>query len=434
MSIARRAVLLGGAAVAAAGSGAVRPLPGGGFLWGAATAAHQIEGANINSDYWVLEHIPHTYFHEPSGDACDSWNRWREDLALVKAGGMNAYRFSIEWARVEPERGEFSAAALDYYRRLCATAREMGIAPVVTLHHFTSPRWIAAQGGWQNPATADDYARYAGRTAHALRDVLGHVCTFNEPNAQVTSKVVVKDKPWDKEPTILAEAAKAVGSDRWGSFFLGDPYRARDTIIAAHRKGREAIRAAVPGVRLGLTLALQDNRAAPGGEALLQRIHDEARAPFYAVARDDDFIGVQTYNIGAIGPDGYLRTTGAVMRDGAGNDASPSALVATATEAHRETGRPIFVTENGINATDDTQRVAHLRASVGGLATAIDGGLPVIGYMHWSLLDNFEWSSGYVPRFGMVAVARESFRRTPKPSLAAYRALIAAMRRQHRWA
>ena len=346
---------------------------------------------------------------------------------------MNAYRFSIEWARIEPERGEFSAAALDHYRRICATAKEMGIEPVVTFHHFTAPRWIAGQGGWQNPATADDFARYAGRAARALRDLLGFVCTFNEPNAQVTSKVVVRDKPWDKEPTILAQAAKAVGTDRWGSFFLGDPYRARDTIIDAHRKGRAAIRAAAPRVKLGLTLALQENRAAPGGEAMVKRIYDEARAPFYAVARDDDFIGVQTYNIGAIGPEGYLRSEGATFRDAAGNDATPSALCATAREAHGATGRPVFVTENGINAADDV-RVRHLGESVRGLAEAIDGGLPVLGYMHWSLLDNFEWSSGYVPRFGMVAVDRTTFRRTPKPSLAAYRALIADMRAKHRWA
>lgn len=212
MEIDRRALLGGAVATAAAPVLAVSPRRAG-FLWGAATAAHQIEGGNFNSDYWVLEHIPDTYFKEPSGDACDSLSRWREDLALVKLGGMNAYRFSIEWARIEPERGEFSAAALDYYRRLCATAREMGIEPIVTFHHFTSPRWIAAQGGWENPRTADDYARYAAIAARALAGTFAWACTTNEANAQVMSKVIVKDKPWNKEPTILAQAAKAVGSD-----------------------------------------------------------------------------------------------------------------------------------------------------------------------------------------------------------------------------
>ncbi|WP_425228920.1 glycoside hydrolase family 1 protein [Sphingomonas sp.] len=435
MTIDRRALLGAGAAGAvlasgsARGAAAVAPR----FLWGAATAAHQIEGGNVNADYWVLEHIADTYFREPSGDACDSYHRWRDDLALVGAGGMNAYRFSIEWARIEPERGEISRGALDYYKRLCATARDRGIEPVVTFHHFTSPRWIAAQGGWENPATADAYARYAGIAARALGDTVRWVCTMNEPNAQVTSKVLQLGRPWDREPAIRAQAARAVGSSTWGSYFLGDSFRVRDTCLDAHHKGRDAIKAAMPHARVGLTLALQELSAGPGGDALLARIRQEARAPFYETARADDFIGVQTYNRGVIGPAGYLRSPGA-LRDAADADASPGALVAVADEAHQATGRPVFVTENGINAPDDALRVRHLRATLDGLASAIDGGLPVLGYMHWSLLDDFEWSSGYVPRFGLVAVDRTSFRRTPKPSLAAYRAKIAELRARHRWA
>ena len=436
MSINRREVLFSGvaASVATEASAGSPVRPGGGFLWGAATAAHQIEGANVNSDYWVLEHIPATYFKEPSGDACDSLNRWREDLALVKLGGMNAYRFSIEWARIEPERGEFSHAALDHYRRICIACRELGIEPVVTFHHFTSPRWIAAQGGWENAKTADDYARYAGVAAKALGDTIAWACTMNEPNGQVTSQVIAKSKPWDKLPAIRAQAGRAIGSDRFGAYFLGDAFKTRDVCIDAHRKGRAAIKAAAPHVKLGLTLALQENHAAPGGEALVQRVWDEARAPFYEAARQDDFIGLQTYNRGLIGPDGYLRTNDAVMRDMGDRDASPGALGVVAQEAHRATGRPVFVTENGINAGDDALRVRHLRASVAGLAATIDDGLPVVGYIHWTLIDNFEWSSGWAPKFGLCSVDRATFKRTPKPSLAAYRALIRDMRARHRWA
>lgn len=406
----------------------------GGFLWGAATAAHQIEGGNVNSDYWVLEHIPATYFKEPSGDACDSYHRWREDLALVKAGGMNAYRFSIEWARIEPERGEVSRAALDYYKRICAAARELGIELVVTFHHFTSPRWIAAQGGWENPRTAEAYVRYAEIAARALGDTIGWVCTMNEPNAQVTSKVMARDKPWDKEPTILAQAAKAVGSDRWGSYFLGDPYKVRDVCIDAHRRGRVAIKSAAPHVRLGMTLALQQLSPGPGGEALYERVWENARLPFYEAAKGDDFLGVQTYNRGRTGPDGYLPNDGATMINEWGHDVSPEALAAVVDEAHRATGGAILVSENGLHTLDDRQRIEHLRRSVAGLAGRIDSGLPVLGYIHWSLLDNFEWSSGYAPRFGLVAVDRTTFRRTPKPSLAAYRRLVRDMRARHRWA
>ena len=437
MSLTRRDALFATALTAASAAGSpLRAVParGSNFLWRAATAAHQVEGGNVNSDYWVMEHVPGTYFKEPSGDACDSWNRWREDLALVKTGGMNAYRFSVEWARIEPEPGEFSAATLERYRRICMTAREMGIEPVVTLHHFSSPRWIAARGGWENPEVADHFARYAEHAAKALNGAVTWFCTMNEPNAQVTSKVLQR-KPWEIEPRLRADAAKAVGSDRFHMYFLGDSYKVRDNAIAAHKKGREAIRSAVPGAKVGLTLALQELVAGPCGEGLYQRIWDNARLPFYQAARGDDFIGVQTYNLSRTGPEGYLPAiTPAAERDMSGYDAPPSALAATVREAHRESGAPVMVTENGINTNDDSLRIRYLRSTIGELAKAIDDGLPVVGYMHWSLIDNFEWSAGYGPRFGLAAVDRTTFKRIPKPSLAAYRTLISDVRRAHRWA
>ena len=432
----RGALALGGGTVAAtvAAAAAVPANARTAFLWGVATAAHQIEGNNTNSDYWLLEHIRSTYFSEPSGDACDSLHRWPEDIALVRSAGLNAYRFSIEWARIEPEPGQFSQAMLEHYRRICLACRAAGIEPVVTFHHFTSPRWIAAIGGWENPETADRYARFCGVAAKALGDAFGWACTLNEPNAQVTSMVIANGKPWDKQPAILAEAARAAGSDRFGAFFLGDAFKVRDVCLTAHAKGRDAIKAAAPHVRVGMTLALQQLSAGPGGEAMYARVYDNARAPFYAAAARDDFIGVQTYNQSVTGPAGYLPNPDARWHDMYGENTHPDALGATVREAHRATGVPVFVTENGLDTADDPLRVAHLTASVDGLAGAIADGVPVLGYTHWSLLDNFEWSSGYVPRFGLVAVDRRTFARTPKPSLAAYRSLVGAMRRRHAWA
>ena len=429
----RRAVMAAGTVAAAMPVVAAPRTSGERFLWGASTAAHQIEGNNTNSDYWVMEHVPGTYFKERSGDACDSFNRWREDLALLRAGGLNSYRFSVEWARLEPAPGEFSQAMLDYYRRICIACREQGIEPVVTLHHFTSPRWIAGMGGWENPETADRYARYVERTAHALAGAADWFCTMNEPNAQVTSKVLQR-KPWDIEPRLRADAARAVGSDRFHMYFLGDSFRVRDVCLTAHAKGREAIKSAAPKAKVGMTLALQELVAGPGGDALYKHIFAEARAPFYAAARHDDFIGVQTYNRFETGPDGYLPTPPGALRDMFGLPTQPGALAKTVREAHVHAGVPVLITEHGHNTNDDAQRVQHLRAAWAELAPEIEGGTPVLGYMHWSLLDNFEWSSGYVPRFGLVAVDRKTFKRTPKPSLAAYRHLIADLRRLHRWA
>ncbi|HEU0247660.1 MAG TPA: family 1 glycosylhydrolase, partial [Gaiellaceae bacterium] len=126
-----------------------------GFLWGAATSAHQVEGGNVSSDGWVLEHVPGGPFPEPSGDACDHYRRYPEDIALLGALGLNAYRFTIEWARIEPAEGEFSGTELEHYRRVLATCHEHGLTPMVTFHHVTSPSWLTGDGGWEAEATPD---------------------------------------------------------------------------------------------------------------------------------------------------------------------------------------------------------------------------------------------------------------------------------------
>ena len=252
-------------------------------------------GQNVNSDYWVLENVPATGFAEPSGDACDSWDRWRDDIAAIRAMGLNTYRFSVEWARVEPEPGQFSLAALDHYRRICAACREAGITPMVTFHHFTSPRWVAGRGGWEAPETAELFARYCERTAKAIGDLLDWACTVNEPNGQVSSYIVAGRKPFAREAEIRAQAAKAVGSDRFCGYFQGDSLKVRDVCIEGHRRGVQAIKAANPKIKVGMTLALQDLVPGPGGERLYRELFDNARAPFYAAANGDDFIGVQPY-------------------------------------------------------------------------------------------------------------------------------------------
>jgi beta-glucosidase len=153
-----------------------------GFLWGAATAAHQVEGNNTHSDYWLLEHVPDSLFREPSGDACDHLHRFAEDIEILRKLGLTAYRFSIEWARVEPEPGCFSRATLEHYRRVLAACRDRGILPCVTFHHFTSPRWMAADGGWQEDAAIARFARYCERVTAHLGDLVGMACTLNEPD------------------------------------------------------------------------------------------------------------------------------------------------------------------------------------------------------------------------------------------------------------
>src|SRR3954447_5519735 len=148
-----------------------------GFRWGTATAAHQIEGGNWNNDWWEWEHRPGTPCVEASGDACDSWHRWRDDVALCAETGLDSYRFSIEWSRIEPEDGEWSTAAVDHYRRQCEACLAAGIDPVVTFHHFTPPRWVARLGGWLQPDTADRFADFCSRAADGFGDVMRRACT-----------------------------------------------------------------------------------------------------------------------------------------------------------------------------------------------------------------------------------------------------------------
>jgi beta-glucosidase len=375
-----------------------RPFPDG-FGWGVATAAHQIEGGNWNNDWWAWEHTPGSGTAEPSGDACDSWHRWPDDIDIVAELGFDNYRFSIEWSRIEPEEGEFSRAALDHYQRVCEALRERGIEPIVTFHHFTTPRWLAARGGWEDPSTADAFGRFCEVAARHLGDVMGRACTINEPNIVATFGY------------------------RFGSFPPGktDPdarRRANDVFVAGHRRAVDAIRAAAPEVPVGLTLAMSEWVAVDGADARVEQVRRVMEDVFLEATEGDDFVGVQTYSRTRIGPNGMLGAEEGVPTLVMGYEFWPQSLEATIRRAWEATRGevPILVTENGIGTDDDRQRIDYLRQALHGVLRAIDDGIDVRGYTCWSLLDNFEWAMGYEPRFGIVEVDRTTFGRTPKPS------------------
>ncbi len=392
------------------------------FLWGVAGAAHQIEGNNINSDSWVLEHLPDAPFAEPSGDACNHFELYHDDIALIAALGFNSYRFSIEWARIEPEPGEFSQAMLDHYRRMLEACHEHNLTPVVTYHHFTSPRWFAARGGWEVPENADLFARYCARATRATRalgDLIGAACTLNEPNLGLMGQRAGW-MPADAETAqapYRAAAAKAVGSDRFSSFPSCCLHElARDTFIKGHRLAFDAIKAGPGRFPVGLTLALDDLQALPGGEALRDRVRRETQDIFLDAARQDDFIGVQTYTRSRFGPDGPIAPEPDAERTQMYYEFYPEALEGTIRYAAAYTGRPVIVTENGIGTADDTRRVEYIRRALQGVDNCRRDGIDVRGYFYWSVFDNFEWSLGYRPTFGLIAVDRATQRRALKPS------------------
>ena len=380
-----------------------------GFLFGTATSAHQVEGGNTNSDWWEWEHRNGTPCVEPSGDACDFYHRYRDDIALMAGLGFNAFRFGIEWARIEPEEGEFSVAALDHYRRILAACREFRLAPIVTFHHYTLPRWLQAHGGF----LLDDYPRlferYCRRATAALGDLIAYACTINEPEGLGEGGFILGVNPPGRKGDVAGM------------------WRVTENVLVAHRLGAAAIRSQAK-IPVGVTLALPDlqyeDGATPGDRPveLNSRISDR----FFELARDDDFIGVQTYTRNRFGPEGP-RGPHVIWGQGLpeeredttqlGQEYYPQALGSTIRRAWQSTGgTPVLVTESGIATTADPKRIAFIAAALREVLTCLDDGIDVRGYCYWTLLDNFEWSLGYGPRFGLVAVDRTTLARTPKPS------------------
>ncbi|MGH6890477.1 MAG: glycoside hydrolase family 1 protein [Rhizomicrobium sp.] len=390
------------------------------FLWGASTAAHQVEGGNTASDLWLMENVPDSDFAEPSGDACDHYHLYGNDIALLKSLGFAAYRFSIEWARIEPEEGFFSRAALDHYRRMIAAVRAAGIVPVVTFHHFTAPLWFTRDGGWTNAKSVDRFARYCERAAKALGDLVLWACTINEANVPImilAQRAANEGTGW-KTPERFIGIARRCGGDaeRWQPFLICDATAATPHLIAAHRKGYEALKSAGLACPVGLTLALLDIQAEPGGELLRDAAERLLDGQFLESLRGDDFVGVQTYTRLCLGPKGHVPPPAGVERTQMGYEFYPEALGATVRKAARVSGCPVLVTENGIGTEDDTRRIAYTRRALQSLHAAMADGVDVRGYLHWSLLDNFEWLEGYRPKFGLVAVDRLTQARRPKPS------------------
>ena len=253
-----------------------------GFEWGTATAAHQIEGGNWNNDWWEWEHTPSSGCTEPSGDACDSWHRWDEDVDLCRQLGLGNYRFSIEWSRIEPEEGEWSRAALDHYRRIGEALLAAGIDPVVTFHHFTTPRWLAARGGWAEPRVADAFARFCERAARALAPVMRRACTINEPNI-----VALHGYQTGVFPPGRAGAGTAAPGRRP---LLRGPSQGGGR--HPHRRPRRAGRADAVDGRL------------PGGGRRRGRREQIVRSMedvFLDATEGDDFLGVQVYTRERVG-------------------------------------------------------------------------------------------------------------------------------------
>lgn len=396
-----------------------------GFLWGASTAGHQIEGNNINADMWLSEQLKPQIFVEPSGDALNSFELWRTDLDLVKSLGLNAYRFSLEWSRIEPEEGQFSIAMLDHYKALIEGCRQRGIAPVVTFNHFTTPLWFAGRGGWTHPQSPAMFARFCERAARHLAAEIGHAITLNEPN---TPDHLADHLPgFFVEPmrANFAAAAKRLGSDKFTLMNISLP-EDRPTISRnlklGHKAGRDAIKAVRPDLPVGVALAIIDQQA-QGENSLRDSKRAQYDGAWLEAAKDDDFVGVQNYERKVWDAKGLVPPPKGVKLNMGGGEVYPASLAGAVRYAHAVTQRPILVTEHGIQTKDDALRQWLIPQALLELHKAMDEGVPVQGYLHWTLTDNFEWNGGFGPTYGLCSVDRKTFRRTPKPSAAVLRAI-----------
>lgn len=390
-----------------------------GFLWGAATAGHQVEGGNVNADLWPMEWAEHSTFNEPSGDACDHYHRYPEDMSLLAELGLNAYRFSLEWSRIEPEPGYYSRAALDHYGRMVESCLNLGVTPVVTYNHFTVPRWMAGRGGWGAADAPARFADYASRVTGHLGDLLSWVCTLNEPNlmAMMRSTGVLAMGAGDRGPAPEpVEGEAGIGGFDPARYRMGIVAAGVEQMATAHRLAVQAIKASMGTVKAGWTLALVDLQPAEGGEDRWLEARRLGQTDWLSVSADDDFVGVQTYSRARLGSEGQLPVPEGTPTMQTGWEVYPEALGHTVRLAAEHAGVPILVTENGMATDDDEARVAYTRAALEGLVGCVDDGIDVRGYIHWTLLDNFEWNAGYSKTFGLIAVDRGTFVRTVKPS------------------
>ncbi len=390
------------------------------FFWGTSTAAHQVEGNNVNSDWWLLESIPDLRF-ERSGDACDHYHRYEEDIRIFSELGLNAYRFSIEWARIEPEKGLFSIAELDHYKRVIETCLEHGITPIVTFHHFTSPRWIAFSGGWTTVETAKRFGEYVQRATRHLGDLIEWACTLNEPNITPVNTELsgLPDVVLSLTGMLRFRLRSVVGGfpRKFGTYVMAPDDKGFPVITVAHRLARQAIKSEAPSIKVGWSLAIVALEAVAGGEKKLEQLKYRLYGRYFEHCLEDDYLGVQNYSRARIGPRGKVAPPKGAEMTQRNEEFYPGGLEWALRYAAKHVDLPILVTENGVPIDDDRRREEFIRQVVCGVANCLLDEIDVRGYLYWSAFDNYEWGT-YEKTYGIIAINRSTFERQLKPSAA----------------
>lgn len=397
-----------------------------GFLWGTASAAYQVEGDNRNCDWWEFEHEPgRIATGDTSEVACDHYHRYREDFALLRELNQNAHRLSVEWSRIEPQEDVFDPRQIRHYRDVLADLRERGMSPMVTLHHFTNPLWFVRKGGWTASGSAHAFLRFVNRMVDELGDLVGMWCTINEPSIYAGNGWMTGEFPPGRHGDVAAV------------------FRVTSNMHRAHELAYAAIKRRWPDSPVGLShhkflfmpasKRRRDRWAAQTAQAFLDRWPAGVGRWLKIVQATSDFIGVAHYwgQLCAFDPTSprkqFIRRTnvpGAPVTE-MGWNAQPSWMRAVLNEL-KGLGKPVYVTENGLASNDDAWRERYIGEILSNVLLAIDDGVDVRGYFHWTNTDNFEWARGYSARFGLIAVDRKTLERTIKPSGRVYARIAAA--------
>lgn len=408
------------------------------FLVGAATAAHQVEGNNFNSDYWTMEHLKHSDFVEPSGLACDHYNHYKEDIKLLNDVGCNAYRFSIEWARIESRENEFDQKEIEHYRNVLLCCKENNITPIVTLMHFSSPAWLISKGGWTSEYVINAFAKYTRKVIEELGDLIPYVCTINEANMGLQLNKIAKDM---MKASKRKEGSVQVGQNtniniksiilgmfEKGKAFNCSPFKVntflmpRDKnkeaiVMRAHNEATKAIKEINSNIKVGLTLSLYDYQVVDGGENIAKKLWNDDFELYLPYIKNDDFLGVQNYTRKIVDSNGAREPELDALITQMGYEDYPYSIGNLLKKVSKEFNSELIVTENGIATDDDTRRCKFIKEAFNSVIDAKNSGVNVKGYLYWSLLDNFEWQAGYSKTFGLIAVDRKTMKRYPKESL-----------------
>lgn len=433
------------------------------FLWGAATSSHQVEGNNKLNDWWAWEQKGKIEGGVRSGRATDHWNLFKEDLKLAKEIGLNSYRFSIEWSRIEPEEGSWSNEAIEWYGELLGECERNSLIPLVTLHHFTSPLWFAEEGGFSSPQASQKFLPFVRKVVRTLGNRIPLWCTFNEPIIFCVGQYLAGFQPpaiYSPEKcslafrSILKSHVKAYDLIHSENKTRKGPWRHQKLLVGYAHNMMDFMpsRDWHPLDRL-LTLIAREFYNFSWLDATTgrkQRFGITGLVPFSRPVSSaggrttTDFIGInyyskailrwrpksETYETASGLPFGISFSSNQEPISEMGWGFHPSGL-GRMLRSINQYGLPIFITENGIADGQDTYRSSFLLNHLKEVAKEIDNGADIRGYFHWSLLDNFEWIKGFRPRFGLIEVDYQTFNRTIRPSAIFYKELIESHHEGH---